>query len=323
MTLLHAAISSKANNKRRDTSRRSSTSSLLHSKSSNSSSSSFTKTKLQQYENHLLTTTTPSIATATNKTTKKKSNYEQLIAAKELYKNEVAKLQSLSNNCNNNDIGTWPSNNTSFNTTTDTSLSTSFSSTNNKPFDEEEDAVVSTAYTIYKSETILQNNINQEIETIDVLDEVNASLLLADELNAVLDDEVPIADNNCSGEGSNSSSSRGSGSFNSGSGSGDLHLGGIESCLSDTDTAPINNRSPRKPSKSTAANNAANNSSHPLKKIDLTSMMAPHTNHSPNNSTGKHLVYLVSLFELRLPLFDCLLQNHILTEVIEHLSPTS
>jgi len=280
MTLLHAAISSKANSKRNTAGRRSSTSSLLrNNNSSHNSSSSFTK--LQQYENHLLTTSTPpSIAT----TTKKKSNYEQLIAAKELYKNEVAKLQSLSHNCNNNDVGTWPSNTSLNNTTTDTSFSTS--STNNKPFDEEEDAVVSTAYTIYKSETILQNNIHQEIlETIDILDEVNASLLLADELNAVLDDDevpngVPIVDNSSSG------SSRGSGSFNSGSGNGDLHLGGIESCLSDTDTAPINNRSPRKPSKSfTASTNNNNRNNHPLKKIDLTSMMAPHTNHSPNNSS--------------------------------------
>ena len=192
MTLLHAAISSKANSKR-NTGRRSSTSSLRTSNSSNISASSFTK--LQQYENHLLTTSTPpSIATTK---TKKKSNYEQLIAAKELYKNEVAKLQSLSHNCNNNDVGTWPSNNTSFNTT-DTSLSTSISSSNNKPFDEEEDAVVSTAYTIYKSETILQNNINQEIENIDILDEVNASLLLADELNAVLDEFNLKFDLHCS-----------------------------------------------------------------------------------------------------------------------------
>jgi len=140
---------------------------------------------------------------------------------------------------------------------------------------------VSTAYTIYKSETILQNTCQ---ETTDILDEVNASLLLADELNAVLDDgEVPIVDYCCS---------RGSGSFNSGSGNGDLHLGGIESCLSDTDTAPINNRSPRKSKSSAAKYSAANNNNspnnrnrtHPLKKIDLTKMMAPHTNHSPNNS---------------------------------------
>ena len=123
---------------------------------------------------------------------------------------------------------------------------------------------------------------------------MNASLLLADELNAVLDEEErPVVDNGSSD-------------------SGDLHLGGIESCLSDTDTAPINNRSPRKPSKSfIASTNNNNRNSHPLKKIDLTKMMVQQTNHSPNNSKGKsafviYLVYLVSLFKPRLPLFDCL-----------------